>query len=292
VSFRDRARRLFDAIIDLEAGPLDSPDHAFGYAERARRAELIILGDHGLAAAGTGNAVELDAVARGITGDRALVYLVLLRDRLLRWVFRDGRSEFRPQAVSIAQVESLLDSLRQATDSSDEAVFLSDMTALYDLLLRPIEDLLPASGDLYIVPDRRLDDVPYAALLDSRRGRYLVESFATALAPTAAFVVAPPRATAPAERPGGVFSLARPFLAAGVPAVLGRQWVVGDRPAAAILASFHLEYRRGSSAVSSLRAAQLAALRAPDPETRSPLSWGAFHVNGTANGGPVQTDRN
>jgi CHAT domain-containing protein len=403
VSFLDRAWRLFDAIIDLEAGPLASPDQGFAYAERARRAELIAQPDE----AGSNPDGRLDAIAGRIEGDRALVYLVLVRDRLLCWVFRDGRSDFRPQQVSVAGVDDLVARVRRATDVQDEAAFVEAATGLYDLLLRPIDDLLPRTGVLFIVPDRRLDDVPYAALIDRRGGRYVLERFAVVIAPTAAYVAWPPRAATPAraeprvlvvgnpafdegrhpnlaplpgaeaearqvatlyphsmlltgteatarrllaelkdadivhfaghaivndrfpllsalvmaperegdpgdlvtaldlqqaapaatrlvvlgacraagggtERPGAAFSLARPFLAAGVPAIVGTQWAIGDRPAAAILSSFHQELRRGSSAAWSLRTAQLAALHGTDPETRSPLSWGAFLVNGTA----------
>jgi CHAT domain-containing protein len=80
---------------------------------------------------------------------------------------------------------------------------------------------------------------------------------------------------------GGAFNLARPFLAAGVPEVVGTLWAVRDREAGSILVDLHREYRRGSSAVEGLRLAQLAALRGPDPAARSPLSWGAYVVNGT-----------
>jgi CHAT domain-containing protein len=415
VSFLDRAWTLFDAIVALEAGPLENPGQAFLYAERARRTELLAPRERPAAHAERGltarpqpdEPLDAKAVAREMTGDQALVLLVMVPDRLLRWVFHDGRWDFRPQPLAIPRVESLVERVRGATEERNEKALLNSMIALYDLLLRPIEDLLPPTGVLYIVPDRRLDDVPYSALLDGREGRYVLERYATVIAPTAGLVATAPRARerardgprvlvvgSPAfdarrhpdlaplpaaeveasriaalypgsvlltgrdataarflqlmatadiihfaghaiandrhpflsalvmapepeggardlltaldlqqaatmsarlvvlgacrasgggtERPGGAFSLARPFLAAGVPAVVGTQWAVGDRPAAAILSAFHLEFRRGASAASSLRAAQLAALHGPDPETRSPLTWGAFLVNGTA----------
>jgi CHAT domain-containing protein len=417
VTFLDRAWTLFEAIIDLESGPLNDAGRAFVYAERARRAELLRSPQGDAAPDGKvspgpsapqDGLLDADAVARGISGDHALLVLVTVPDRLLRWVFHDGRWDFRPQAIAADRVEALVEGVRRATEARDEPAFLHGMTSLYDLLLRPVDDLLPRSGVLSIVPDRRLDDVPYASLLDSTEGRYVVERYATTIAPTAAMAASaapgpsaghePPRvlvvgspafdaarhpdlaplpaavqearriaslypgallmtgrdATAsrflariatsdiihfaghaiandrfpllsalvmapeaagdpddlltalrlqqavriPArlvvlgtcravgggtERAGSAFSLARPFLVAGVPAVVGTQWAVSDRPAADILSSFHVEYRRGFDAVSSLRSAQLAALHGPDPETRSPLAWGAFQVNGPAN---------
>jgi CHAT domain-containing protein len=294
----------------------------------------------------------------------------------------------------------------RAAERHDEHGFRDAVEALYDLLIRPIDDLLPPSGTFRIVPDRRLDDVPFAALVDRETGVFFAERFASGIAPTAAAIVArcPAATHAPAtaralvvgnpafdrarhaglaplpdaewearrvaalypgatvllgadataprllaglagaqvvhvaahalvndrypllssllmapdpagasgdlvtaldlkraapagarlvvlgacraagggtERPGGAFSLARPFLAAGVPEVVGTLWQVSDRPASALLVALHEEYRRGRDAVESLRQAQLAALRGNDPETRSPLAWGAFVVDGT-----------
>ncbi len=416
VTFLDRAWTLFESIIDLEAGPLDDARQAFVYADRARRAELLRSPQAMTAPTerpafdrpvAPGEKSDADAVARAISGDQALLVLVTVPDRLLRWVFHDGRWDFRPQSISADRVESLVNEVRRATDARDEPAFLHAMSTLYDLLLRPVDDLLPRTGVLSIVPDRRLDDVPYASLLDSTEARFVVERFATTIVPTAAMaasaarlpptgrdsprvlvvgspafdaarhpdlaplpdaaqearriaalypgsllltgrdataarflariatadivhfaghaiandrypllsalVMAPEPAGDPddlltalrlqqsasiparlvvlgacravgggTEQAGSAFSLARPFLVAGVPAVVGTQWAVGDRPAADILSSFHMEYRRSSDAASSLRAAQLAALHGHDPETRSPLAWGAFQLNGPA----------
>ncbi|HET8947794.1 MAG TPA: CHAT domain-containing protein [Candidatus Polarisedimenticolia bacterium] len=416
VTFLDRAWTLFESILDLETGPLDDARQAFVYADRARRAELLRSPQAKAApteppapdrSVAPDEKLDADAVARAISGDQALLVLVTVPDRLLRWVFHDGRWDFRPQAISSDRVESLVSEVRRATDARDEPAFLHAMSTLYDLLLRPVEDLLPRTGVLSIVPDRRLDDVPYASLLDSADGHYVVERYATTIVPTAAMAASaahlpPARRDAPrvlvvgspafdtarhpdlaplpgaarearrvaalypgsllltgrdatasrflariaaadiihfaghaiandrypllsalvmapepsgdpddlltalrlqqsagiparlvvlgacravgggTEQAGSAFSLARPFLVAGVPAVVGAQWAVGDRPASDILSSFHVEYRRASDAASSLRAAQLAALHGPDPETRSPLAWGAFQLNGPA----------
>jgi CHAT domain-containing protein len=78
----------------------------------------------------------------------------------------------------------------------------------------------------------------------------------------------------------GVLSLARPFLAAGVPAVVASLWEVEDEPTARLLTAFHRHLRGGESALAALRSAQRELLADPDPALRSPAYWAAFELFG------------
>jgi CHAT domain-containing protein len=80
------------------------------------------------------------------------------------------------------------------------------------------------------------------------------------------------------RRGEGVFSLARPFIAAGVPTVVASLWDVDDRASRALLVAFHRALRRGASVVDALRSAQLAALADSDPVLRAPANWASFAV--------------
>jgi CHAT domain-containing protein/tetratricopeptide (TPR) repeat protein len=86
------------------------------------------------------------------------------------------------------------------------------------------------------------------------------------------------------EREGeGAISLARAFLASGVPVVLGTLVPVEDRTAAAMLSAFHRGLVRGQDPITALRNAQLALLGGADLDLRSPSSWAAFElIGGTA----------
>jgi CHAT domain-containing protein len=84
-----------------------------------------------------------------------------------------------------------------------------------------------------------------------------------------------------AERAGeGVTSLARAFLAAGVPAVLGTLAPVEDRVAAAMLKLFHRGLSEGRDPIEALRNAQLFLLRGPDPDLKSPAGWALYQLIG------------
>jgi CHAT domain len=77
---------------------------------------------------------------------------------------------------------------------------------------------------------------------------------------------------------GGVSSLARAFLAAGVPVVVASLWDVDDRSSARFLVAFHSALRGGLEPGAALRQAQLAFLASAEAADRHPSVWGAFEV--------------
>jgi CHAT domain-containing protein len=78
----------------------------------------------------------------------------------------------------------------------------------------------------------------------------------------------------------GVSSLARAFLVAGVPSVIGTLADVDDFEAATLLSVLHDGIRRGLAPADALRASQLAALHGDDPALRHPGYWSAFALLG------------
>jgi CHAT domain-containing protein len=78
----------------------------------------------------------------------------------------------------------------------------------------------------------------------------------------------------------GVGSLARAFLAAGVPAVVGSLWDTQDKAASDVLIAFHRRLKQGEDPLSALRGAQLDVLRRPNPETPRPDLWAGFELIG------------
>jgi CHAT domain-containing protein len=88
----------------------------------------------------------------------------------------------------------------------------------------------------------------------------------------------------------GVTSLARAFLAAGVPTVVASLWSVDDKETSVLFDAFHQAWasRRDAVAegardpVDALRAAQLAMIHSSQPADRSPRAWAAFEVLGAS----------
>ncbi|HEV8434130.1 MAG TPA: CHAT domain-containing protein [Thermoanaerobaculia bacterium] len=82
--------------------------------------------------------------------------------------------------------------------------------------------------------------------------------------------------------PQGVAPLVRPFLAAGVPGLIGTLWDINDATAKEVLVSFHRHYRDGSDAAAALRTAQIELLEKTNPGLSSELTWAAYQVTGYA----------
>lgn len=78
----------------------------------------------------------------------------------------------------------------------------------------------------------------------------------------------------------GVANLARPFLAAGVPAVVATLWKVDDKVAALVFNEFHKNLSHGDDPVEALRKAQNVLISSSDESLRSPFSWAGFSVLG------------
>jgi CHAT domain-containing protein len=74
----------------------------------------------------------------------------------------------------------------------------------------------------------------------------------------------------------GVISLARPFLAVGVPSVIATLWDVNDAASRALFAYFYESLRQGAEPAVALRDAQLRLLRDDDLSLRSPAAWAPF----------------
>jgi CHAT domain-containing protein/tetratricopeptide (TPR) repeat protein len=85
------------------------------------------------------------------------------------------------------------------------------------------------------------------------------------------------------RRGEGVMSLARPFLAAGVPAVIATLWDVNDNASRTLFVEFHRAMRRGSAPVDALRQAQLRLLESGSSYLARPVNWaGVVAIGGIA----------
>jgi CHAT domain-containing protein len=75
------------------------------------------------------------------------------------------------------------------------------------------------------------------------------------------------------RRGEGVLTLARAFLAAGVPTVVASLWNLDDRAGRLLFEKFHASIREGASSSQALRTAQLALLNGSDATLQVPSQW-------------------
>jgi len=89
-------------------------------------------------------------------------------------------------------------------------------------------------------------------------------------------------ANGPLSRSEGALSLARPFLAAGVPAVVASLSEVEDSRSSELAVRLHSHLSIGMNPESALRLAQIELLRGSDPSLVSPFAWGSFELIGAS----------
>lgn len=78
----------------------------------------------------------------------------------------------------------------------------------------------------------------------------------------------------------GLSNLARPFLAAGVPTVVGSLWKVQDTAAKELFVEFYRHLQMGLGPLEALREAQTRLVVGSEASLRSPARWAAFEVIG------------
>jgi CHAT domain-containing protein len=116
------------------------------------------------------------------TGTAIVAYL-MLDDRLLIAAATAAGERWFEQRIDRRALERLVSRFRQRIESHDAVSHIeADGRALFDVLLRPALETLPDTRTLLLVPDDALTVVPFAALVDTRSGRFLVESHQVAIA--------------------------------------------------------------------------------------------------------------
>jgi CHAT domain-containing protein len=169
----DAARRTVDRIVLLRVAA-GRPVEALAYLERGR-VSLAPVRARPHRRRSRGNA----AAGRAVAGPRTQVVLeyALVGDTLLTWTVADTTIRLTRTTVERTQLMRAVARAQSALElRSDDDAARADLAALYDWLIRPTDARLrPAGVPLTVIADGEIAAVPFAALYDSTRARYLVE---------------------------------------------------------------------------------------------------------------------
>jgi CHAT domain-containing protein len=176
----ETADNAFDAMIDLQL-EADHSDSAFSYLERERAAAKFTAGP-----ATPSEPPSLESVRAHLPDDMLFVEYALLRDRAIAWTV--SRRGIHPYLISAPRDTIAELVLRFRREASIPISRQGDArSALFDLLLRPLARDLAGVREISIVGDRELTRLPFAALWDRERQRYVVEDYKVRTEPSAAF---------------------------------------------------------------------------------------------------------
>jgi CHAT domain-containing protein len=161
----DAARSVIDRIVLLKLADGRTAE-ALDYMDRGRAS---------LAAAGR-TAGEGNAAPRGPRGEVVVEY-ARIADTLLAWTVAGSDIVVSRTVVDTLRLVRTVRELEgRLQDGAPEAEVQPALALLYDWLIRPVERTLgPAETPLVVVADGEIAAVPFAALYDARRRRYLVQ---------------------------------------------------------------------------------------------------------------------
>jgi CHAT domain-containing protein len=160
----DAARAVVDRIVLLKLAD-GRPEEALNYMDGAR-ASLATAGSP--ADGWQGGPVSFPR-------ETALEF-ARIADTLLAWTVSAGRVGLARTRVDTVQLARTITDLEHKLErGAGEAEVRPALTLLYEWLIRPLEARVGEGVPLVVVADGEIAAVPFAALFDSRRGRYLVE---------------------------------------------------------------------------------------------------------------------
>jgi CHAT domain-containing protein/tetratricopeptide (TPR) repeat protein len=162
----DAARGVVDRVVMLELAAGREVE-ALRYLDRGRAT---------LDVAARGRPEGADRVLESPPGEVVVEY-ALIADTLLAWAVTGRQVRLFRARVDTARLVGSVSRLRMLLEGEGDAAAVDALLAeLYDRLVRPLEAALGRPGTpLVVIADGDLAAVPFAALRDSRRGRYLVQ---------------------------------------------------------------------------------------------------------------------
>lgn len=173
VSFTATADEITDGYVEFLLQQKRERE-AFEVSDRRRMRELV---DSPTARwRGTGTDESTATIQHALPANTALIEYRILHDRIVAWIMTPDRLE------TVALTATPSDVIAAIADNQSNASFL------YDALIRPLEQGLEAKA-LVIVPDDEMERVAFSGLRDAVRGRSLLETHATVIAPSAALWV-------------------------------------------------------------------------------------------------------
>jgi CHAT domain-containing protein len=175
ISARDESWGLFEAATELAIKRNDL-ELAFTLSERARTRSLAEARRQPLDR-------TLVAIRKELGAQDAIVALNQFDDELAIWIIRRDRAEVITRPLSRLDSRRLV--ARQQDEIWQQAQTPSASRELFNQLLRPVADQLKDVARLIVVPDPTFENASFPALWDQSKGRFLVESVAVDLAPSA-----------------------------------------------------------------------------------------------------------
>ncbi len=205
----------FDEMVALQLDARNDPVRALEYVERSRgrrlKAQLLAAPREGSRIPSPPSrlptVVAPEALQRRLPAEVALLYYVVLPDRVTAWVLSQiGLSSFR-LSVAPDELERRVVAYASGVETGAPLAEIHEQGAsLFDAIVRPLVPALAGHESLVLIPDVALQSLPFASLWNRESSRYLVEDYRIAQAPSG-FVFLHASVAAARSKPGRALQL-------------------------------------------------------------------------------------
>lgn len=195
-SYFDLAQSTYDLAVDFTYFNLHDSKTAFDYSEASHARSLLDLVSAGgevlnsrvgmdVRVGGVVRPLTLDEIQRQLPDHCQILQYAVLEDNLVVWVISKTSTESMHLNVRdlTASVTGFVSALTKAPPRNFDDIS-ARAKLLYEILIAPVKPNLNADAVVFIVPDKILNIVPFGALLSPRTGRYFVEDYTFAIAPS------------------------------------------------------------------------------------------------------------
>ena len=185
-TFYDTAPELFSESIALHLrhGNVES---AFETSDAARARSIY---EHLSGNLETPARVTAAQIQNALPSTAALIEYALLPKSIVIFYVTASHAGFVQVAATPAEIQTFIERANDLLRRRLPTPAVQAATAsLQRLLIAPVARELTGTNRLIIVPDRQLHSLPFAALFDIARQRYLIDDFALSVAPSAASVL-------------------------------------------------------------------------------------------------------
>ena len=179
------AYELFDEAISLAVAS-DSPVEALELAERGRARSILETFSERTREVSPSPMTPAE-ISAALAADAAIVEYVVGGARLSAIVIKGGEP---PILVPLGDLARLLDRARAAASAGRSGSDLGALASAWSSFIAPVLDALRGVRHVAFVPDRNIASLPFGALYDTNRKRYVIDDFTFVVAPSATLLIA------------------------------------------------------------------------------------------------------
>lgn len=203
--FFHNEQKIYDVATDFAYFQLKDISRSFNYSEMSRSRSLLDMIELperklpenlrlAISIPYTIKPLSLKQIQERMPDNTHILQFGLLEDKLIIWVISKDKikSSFTPISEKILnnKINVYLSQIDASQYSSKNTDYKQQSVDLYNILIKPVEQYLMKDYDVCIIPDKLLNRLPFASLISSFTGRYLIEDRVIYMSPSANMFIA------------------------------------------------------------------------------------------------------